>query len=94
MNMKGYRFYLEYAKPSYKKKATVKNPGKHQGNVFALQIGSNGGMGAVMFYPNSPVTSTTIESGYLRNNCKRISEKLAREIHPNLFYYLDMYPNE
>lgn len=44
---------------------------------------------AVMDYANSPVGSTGVSEGYLRGQCRRIPERLAREIHPNLFVFLD-----
>ena len=46
-------------------------------------------IGALLFVPNSPVCSTSVSMGYLDDRCKRISEKMAREIHPMLFTYLD-----
>lgn len=39
--------------------------------------------------PNSHVASTGISDIYLKEECKRISEKKARVIHPRLFEYLD-----
>ena len=50
-------------------------------------------IGAVYFERNSPVASTSCSDGYLRLKCKRISESQAREIHPNLFTYLDYDPD-
>ena len=44
---------------------------------------------AVFFHPNSDVCGTSVALDYLSECCKRISEKRAREIHPNLFVYLD-----
>jgi hypothetical protein len=100
--MKDYRFYLEYDRPSFKKKATVKNPGDHSGNVIAVIYvngvywsGSQGkepcydAIGALMFHPNSSVCSTGVSLNYLRERCKRIPESIARQIHPNLFTVLD-----
>ena len=49
-------------------------------------------MGAVFDEPNSPVCSTGVCPEYLDKRCKRISEKMAREIHPALFTYLDYEP--
>jgi len=40
--------------------------------------------------PNSPVASTGVSRAYLRDECKRISEKRARELHPKLFEYLEV----
>ncbi len=38
---------------------------------------------------NSPVCSASVSVPYLRARCKRIPEWLAREVHPNLFEYLE-----
>lgn len=92
--MVGIRFYEEYSN---------KRKGIKQGNVVAvipenkwIDYRSHGtaellfdGIGAVFFYPNSPVCGTNVAQGYLRESCKRISESKARQIHPALFQYLD-----
>jgi hypothetical protein len=44
---------------------------------------------AVQDIPNNPVCFGSYSDGYLREKCKDISEKQAREIHPNLFKVLD-----
>ena len=45
---------------------------------------------SAMFYrPNSPVAHSNAAADYIWNNCRRISEKRAREIHPRLFEYLE-----
>jgi hypothetical protein len=87
--MKGFRFYLEYDTPSEKSRATVKEPGNHSGNVLAVRIGSNDAIGAATYTRNGGVCSVTYEEGHLRAKCKRIPEKLARDIHPSLFSVLD-----
>lgn len=46
-------------------------------------------IGAVFFYENSPVASTSTTMDYIHENLTRISEEEARRIHPNLFTYLD-----
>lgn len=91
--MKDVRFYLEYPSSADKRK------GNHSGTVFAAFSGngthfSSGqwcqeGVGGVFDRPDSPVAGTSVSLQYLRKQCKRISEKQAREIHPNLFAYLD-----
>ena len=48
------------------------------------------GASALFDHPNSVVCSGSVAWTYLRERCVRISEKEAREIHPNLFLYLDM----
>jgi hypothetical protein len=87
--MKGYRFYLEF------KSATRKRKGLHVGTCIALCTderayisGGEGCQGAIVGVfdaPNSPVAYTSVGLDYLRETCKRISEKKAREIHPALF---------
>lgn len=96
--MKGVRFYLEY------KDAKHKRQGVHEGNVIAvLDVMGDGFraqymgdlqythecLGAIFFYPNSPVAGTQCHIGVLRERCKRISEAKARQIHPRLFERLD-----
>jgi len=49
-------------------------------------------IGALFDQPDSIVMSTQVCPEYLRENCKRISEKMAREIHPKLFEYLEYEP--
>lgn len=95
--MKGYRFYEELENKNRKDE-------KSDGNVFALFLDPdtnrpltywNGkeymyeGMGAVFFHSNSAVCITGASPEYLRENCRRISEEKAREIHPRLFQRLD-----
>lgn len=93
--MKDVRFYLEHATPRDKRK------GIHSGNVAAILYNSwyihagveyfkvYDSIAALMDTPNSPVCSTNVHDQWLRENCKRISEAKAREIHPELFKYLD-----
>lgn len=47
------------------------------------------GIGAVQDYPNCPPASTSVATIYLREECRRIPEARAREIHPALFEWLD-----
>lgn len=101
--MNGIRFYLEYENPTEKNKGTRKEPGNHEGNVFAAFV-ANGthhcevpggcieGLGAVYFQRNSPVCSTSASWDHLGKYCLRISEAQAREIHPRLFEVLDQEP--
>lgn len=95
--MKGYRFFLEFSSEKERRKATVKNPIKHTGNVLAIMTDEKPyiekgavmfhGIGAVYYYPNSPVGCTSVHSEYLKR-CIRIPESMAREIHPQLFSQL------
>lgn len=97
--MRGIRFYLEYSSPTEKNKATRKQPGNHTGNVFAAFVengsypcGDGGcvdGVGSVFYQPNSVVVGTGASWKFLQENCLRISEEQAREIHPALFERLD-----
>lgn len=93
--MNGIRFYLEYPNKTEKNKATVKNPGKHSGNVIAVFIGQwipqstcIEAVASLYEYPDSPVITTSVDVYYLREKCKRIPERLVKEIHPNLYNYL------
>lgn len=89
--MKGIRFYLDHATPADKRR------GKHEGNVTAVFVereyrlpdGCQEAVGAVYFYPDSPVASTAASWEYLRAKGKRVPERVAREIHPQLFGWLD-----
>ena len=106
--MKGFRFYLEYPDPVSKREGTVKKPGNHSGNVLAVILREDGNeesfiskgevmyecISALYFAPNSDVGGNNCSRGYLRSHCKRIPEKLAREIHPRLFQYLEYEPAE
>ena len=96
--MKGLKFYLEYPTIKDKRAATRKNVGNHSGNCIAIIENTyrvcNGSIvedaiGAVFFTRNSAVGLTAVSDEYKIQNCKRISEKQAREIHPALFEYLD-----
>ncbi len=85
--MKGWRFYEEFTDTE----DSIRLP---QGNVVAIDISLTygdhiEGLGAVFYSANSPVNWTGIDAGYLREKCKRVSEKRAREIHPELFRRLD-----
>ena len=96
--MKGFTFYLEYPTTKDKKQGTRKELGKHSGNVIAVfgewyKGGSNEYQkecaSAVFDHANSVCCGGSVGYGYLNTRCKKISEKQAREIHSNLFDYLD-----
>ena len=88
--MKGWRFYEEFKN---------KRKGISAGNVCAVDldiapqaISRNGmleGLAGVYDYPNSPVCWTGISPDFLRKECKRVPEKRARAVHPELFKRLD-----
>lgn len=95
--MKDFRFYLEYDSPAAKRKGTVKNPGPHNGTVIAVMPenrwhGSKDVMfeaiGSVQNIPDGGVCGTSASRAYLSENCRRIPESLARQIHPTLFQAL------
>ena len=103
--MQGLNFYLQYPNAKEKRKATRKNLGNHSGNVVAVPTCreqwwlSEDGDGrkqwlaecfaAVQDIPNNPVCGTSCSFEYLKDSCKRISERQARKIHPRLFSLLD-----
>ena len=96
--MKGYKFYLEYPTRKDKASGTRKAPGNHSGNVLTViddtvRVDNHkilyDALGAVLFMKNSPAAFTSVCYEYLNEHCKRISENLAREIHPELFKVLD-----
>ncbi len=90
--MRDFRFYLDHDSVAAKRR------GEHAGNVTAIMpdswyAGPDGrcfeAVGAVYHHPDSPVATTGASRAYLRNQGKRISEAKARQIHPQLFAYLD-----
>lgn len=91
--MKDIQFHLEYDSSGDKRK------NNHNGNVVAIIVGNGTfksgdqwcyeAIGAVYFVPDSPVASTAISLEVMRERTKRINEKRAREIHPELFRYLE-----
>lgn len=94
--MKGVRFYEDFTDKRNKRK------GESQGNVIAVFPENTwlrcdegvlyrmfDGIGAVYFYPNSPVGGCNVSQGYLWESCKRVSEAKARQVHPSLFAVLD-----
>lgn len=85
--MRDVRFYLEFPNRSAKKRSGKLNL-HHSGNVFARFSRRMDGLGSVYSRPNSQVASTTCSSEFLLQ-CKRISETIARKIHPALFVRLD-----
>lgn len=105
--MKYIRFYLEYPSKKEKNRRPAKNR-KHTGNVCAVftDLGgfpdwyaSTAGpqvecISAVYYHANSPVCGSSASMHYLRDLCVRISEAKAREIHPQLFDYLDHMSEE
>lgn len=91
--MKGIRFFLEYPNKTEKNKATVKNLGNHSGNCIAVLLGrehlcpdySQECLSAVFFHPNSDTNLGSVSYEYLREKCKRVPERICKEIHPILY---------
>jgi len=98
--MKHARFYLEFPDVRAKERSGKENKG-HSGNVVAVfdafgdgfvvrHDGCLDSMSGIFEYPNSPVGSGGVSvHHYLQPQCKRVSERLARVIHPMLFERLD-----
>lgn len=95
--MKGIRFYQEFANKS-KTKPTGNVIAALAGRVTGAAGNGIFFSGGVACYeavaglfddPNSPVASTAVAVDVLREKCKRVSEAKARQVHPNLFEYLD-----
>lgn len=93
--MKDYRFYLE----CHDREKCIST-----GNVVAVFVGNGSfirsgrlcykalarqGLARWYSHPNSPVTSTGVALEFLGKYCHRVSEALARQIHPELFHRLD-----
>lgn len=98
--MKGYWFFLEWPGRKARREDSRTAPTKHSGNVIARAttirpryVGTklmHEGYVATYPDPNSPVNrSGSICGDHLRRLCRRISEKRARVIHPELFKRLD-----
>ena len=95
--MKGYAFYLEFPDKKARRKATRANIEGNSGTVVAVMLpyswipGSTcmEAFSAVYDEKNSPVCFTSCAQEYLDERCLRISEKVAREVHPELFKRLD-----
>jgi hypothetical protein len=100
--MKDFRFYLEYKTASLKNKGTVKNPGNHMGSCVAVYLPTRIEQWNInrcyeaasgVYYRNNPACCWgSVDPGYLTQFCKRIPERLAKEIHPGLIEYLNQ-PN-
>ena len=88
--MNGIRFYEEFTDLAKRKSVgTV---------VAALVLNGNYWSGGKVCWeaiaglfdqPNSPVAGTGVALDYLRQKCKRISQRKARTLHPALFQRLE-----
>lgn len=94
--MKDFRFYLEFPDPKTKKRSGKNHVG-NSGSVIAIvpetlaqrMDGKYDAVGGVFDHANSQPASTSASTEYIRTMTKRIPERLARQIHPALFEYLD-----
>lgn len=82
--MKNIRFYLEYNSPKDKRE------NHNNGNVIAIYPKNKTAIGveSLKAYLNYGVVAGFASPNYLRTKCKRISEDIARIIHPKLFEVL------
>ena len=95
--MKGFRFYEEFKN---------KRKGISTGNCVAVYLENDGhaqfyrsggwslvnAVVAITDDPNSDVLSDSVSREFLSDDCKRVSEKRAREIHPRLIEYCSYNP--
>lgn len=95
--MKNYKFYLEFASPSHKRKGISKQNvlltcGKYYINGSNIAVIESLSTVSCDPVPNtSEMCWSEASREYIWDNCIRISEKKAREIHPNLFKILAYY---
>ena len=90
--MHGYKFFEEYRDETMQASS---------GNVIAVNLGAGSFVqhGGVCYravvphpdhdLPNSPVTFRLFNAEYLGARCRRVSEDVARQIHPRLFEFLE-----
>ena len=103
--MKGYRFYEELEDKNRQAEksqgnvvaALLQPSGRGWDFIYVPgMVRTEGGytcvvecISALFGEPNSPVCGSQVSWDYLREKCRRVSEKRAREVHPRLFEYLD-----
>lgn len=101
--MRGIRFYAEYPEGTSKRQPVLAAtnvvalliPEDGSSEWYSQPNGDGGSMvlgeclSGVYDYPNSPVAGTAVAREYLEKRCKRVSERVARRIHPELFKRLD-----
>lgn len=97
--MKGYKFYAEFSSNKEKRKWTRDKLSKD--NKYHNCLATYGetwienkniiieAISSVMEIENSSCQTTNCYINYIRYNCTRISESLARRLHPNLSKYLE-----
>jgi hypothetical protein len=87
-----------------KGRAKMGQLGNHEGNCIAVPLQRRYGqrqviwwswgyvtdaISAVYFQKNSPVCFTSVSGYFLQERCKRVSQEIARSVHPALFEYLE-----
>lgn len=95
--MKGYRFYEELydkGRKSEEPRGTVVAVMLDEDNRPIVYYPTRGGVNysavvGVYDEPDSDVCTSGVDIEYVQYNCRRVSEKRARKIHPELFKYLD-----
>lgn len=99
--MKGYRFYAEFDSHEEKRKwnrAKLQDTNEYRNCVAVylptgreqLMLTNNVECASSVFYtPNSACNWGQCNPEYLQVKCIRVSEKLARKLHPELFTYLE-----
>ncbi len=86
--MKGFRFYRAYESNKLKRLDA-------ESTVIALDVESVSYHGPLSIYGSISgvgsydIAGMTADRGWLRENCRRISEKQARALMPGLFQYLE-----
>ena len=93
--MKGIRFYEELRNKNRKSEesrgtvvAVLVDTGHISGNQHGVWYEYDC-ISSLFDHPNSVVCGSGVSQDYLWQECRRISEQRAREIHPELFKRLD-----
>lgn len=90
---KSIRYYLEFPSPANKRRrdhntgncvAIFTDTGHHYQSDYRYEAIASPTLSA-----NGHTCSTTVTSDYLRSQCVRVSEAIARVIHPRLFEIVD-----
>lgn len=87
-----YTFYLEYPSDEERELATVENLGNHSGTVLAVPSHCNlvNGVQCVgEVVCSKRIAICYVSPVHLKNSCMVIPEEKAREIHSELFTYLE-----
>lgn len=96
--MNGVRFYADYGTAKAKRAATQPHgqPTGRADNPLVLLVengrdvrGCYGAVVALLDAPDSPLGSGCVADEYLRRNCRRISERLARQWYPQVAKWID-----